>query len=207
MTSSPSFLLGALVTTIASAALLGAQRPDSSRMVRFDAAIGVSMNSPADVNQRPKCDQLGLPCTSPKTLPDGGLLLQAAVEGIPHVAIVAEASTYVNGWDTTGVDRALTNHVSALLAGARLVTDTRILAWHKDSTRYRAFVQALVGPEASTVLPTRFAIQPGAGFDGKVGWPPAWVRIEYDYRWTRGSPRNLSGGRFAAALVVSGPDR
>ena len=182
----------------------------------FDAALGISMGGPADVNLRPKCDELALPCESPKTIPDLGFVLQVALRATDNLALVAEASRYDNEWVPAGSDRSTANAVSAALAGFRLSTGVRVLTFgqranvrllsfrpHGDTTRYRAFVQLLAGPEASTVVPTRMAWQPGVGFDGKIGWSPGWIRVSYDYRYTRGGPRNLSGGRVLCGLVVS----
>lgn len=196
--------LSALVVVLGTAPL-AAQRADVDRFPLFDVALGPTMSVPADVNQRPKCTELGLPCGTPRTFPDFGLALQAAVQPISYVALVAEASLYQNAWDTVGVNKALTNHVSAIVAGPRLTTNTLALQVYKDTTRLRAFAQMLFGPEASTILPTRFAMQPGAGVDGKLSWPQAWIRIAYDYRFTRGSPRNLSTSRVLCALVFSDP--
>jgi hypothetical protein len=195
-----SALVGVLCTVP-----LAAQRAAAERFPLFDVALGATMSVPADVNQPPKCTELGLPCNTPRTFPDFGLVLQGAVQPVRYVALVVEGSLYQNAWDTVGANKALTNHVSAIVAGPRLTTDTRVLQFYKDTTRFRAFAQMLVGPEKSTVLPTRFAIQPGAGLDGKLSWSQAWVRIAYDYRFTRGSPRNLSTSRLLCALVFSDP--
>ena len=88
-------------------ASLGAQTtPADSGRSAVDVALGVMMATPADVNVRPLCDELNLPCGSPRTFPDFGVVLQLAVTAAPHVAIVAEASRYANRWDTLGVDPA-----------------------------------------------------------------------------------------------------
>jgi hypothetical protein len=206
MNRSLVLIVGLTLAGFADSVPLTAQRVDADRYSRFNVAVGLAMNSPVDVNQPPKCTELGLPCDTPRTFPDFGFVAQATVRATRHIAFVAEASVYGNGWDTVGVDRALTNDVSAIVVGPQLTTGTRTLQWSKDTTRYRAFVQILGGPEASTILPTRFALQPGVGFDGKLSWSPAWIRVAYDYRWTRGSPRNLSGERLLCALVFTFPN-
>jgi hypothetical protein len=167
---------------------------------RTDAEFGVTLDGPAGVNVRPKCVQLALPCISPKTVPDAGIVLQGAIRATDNVALVAEASSYDNEWEPVGSNRSTANHVNAALGGIRLSTGVRA-----DTTRYRVFVQLLTGPEASTVVPTRTALQPGVGIDGKLGWTPGWIRVSYDYRYTRGGPRNLSGGRVLCGLVVASP--
>jgi hypothetical protein len=185
-------------------AALAAQAGDLSQDSRFNIAIGFTLNGPADVNQPPKCAQLALPCNSPKTFPDLGLNVQAVFLATMHFAVAAELSSYNNQWDTVGLNHDLSNHVTALLVGPQFTTAQRALVWGRTTTRYRAFAQILGGPEASTVLPTRFAIQPGVGIDFKLP-PAAWsIRAAYDYRVTQGSPRNLSGSRFLCALVFAG---
>lgn len=190
--------LGALIVLGAPTAAY-AQRTDSA-FNRFDVGFGATIGGPADVNQPPKCTDLGLPCETPRTMPDWGVVVQGAIRANPYTAVVVEGSIYDNNW--VDVSGAAVNHVAALMAGPRLATSTLTFATRKDTTRYRVFAQLLAGREASTVLPTRFAVQPGVGLDGKLRWTPAWVRVAYDYRYTRGSPRNLSGSRVLLAVVV-----
>jgi hypothetical protein len=124
---------------------------------------------------------------SPKTFPYFGLVLQLAASAGAHVAFVAEGSLYDNRWDTVGVS-TLGNHVSALVLGARLGTGLFHLKSGSDEEGIRAFAQLLVGPEASAVVPTRFAIQPAAGIDVRLSPPGLWFR-----------------GSVLAALVVALP--
>lgn len=190
---------------------LGAQTPSADQIrSRFDVAAGVTFNLPKDVNQRPLCTELGLPCLSPRTFPDFGLMVQAAAYATQHLALVAEAGTYANRWDTvstTSIADRRENHIGALLAGPRLVTGLIHLTSlfplaSKDDHGFCAFAQLLVGEERSTVAPTRFAFQPGAGIDFRLSNPSMWIRVTGDYRSTRGGPRNLSTGRTMAGLVV-----
>src|SRR5262249_42436866 len=114
------------VMSTAGAGVLGAQTttPDSAA-TRFDIVVGVMATLPQDVNQRPQCDALGLPCESPRTFPDFGLVVQAAVAAAPRFALVGEASMYTNRWDTVAVTpagQARENHARALLAGPRVMT-------------------------------------------------------------------------------------
>jgi hypothetical protein len=205
-------LLKSIVMALSAFGALGAQRAD--------AAFGVTLGGPADVNVRPKCVELALPCISPKTFPDAGIVVQGALQATDNLALVAEASSYDNEWVPAGRNRSTANQVTAALTGLGLSTGVRVLAFPRgfdlralsfgvrgraDTTRYRAFVQLLTGPEASSVVPTRMAVQPGVGFDGKLGWAPGWIRVAYDYRYTRGGQRNLSGGRVLCGLVVASP--
>lgn len=161
------------------------------------------MQAPADVNRAPTCNELGLPCLTPRTFPDFGVFVQAVAHVSTHVAVAAEASYYGNAWDTTGVDNALTNHVSSAMLGPRFTTAVRPLRLWNDTTMVRAYAQLLAGPERSTAVPTRFALQPGLGIDFKLSAPALWLRFEYDYRSTHGSPRNLSTSRVGSAVVYT----
>jgi len=171
----------------------------------IDVALSVAMNEPADVNHRQKCTELGLPCLTPRTFPDFGLVAQAGISLFEYAGLVAEGSSYDNSWFNTSSNVATINHVGAILVGPRITTGARTLRWYNDTTRFRAFAQVLGGSETSTVLPTRFALQPGAGVDGQLRWSRTWIRLAYDYRFTRGGPRNLSGSRvlFGVALDVT----
>ena len=195
-----------LASALASAPLRGQVARPAIESPRFDVAAGVTFDVPKDVNQRPLCADLGLPCLSPRTFPDFGLLLQAAAYPLEHVALVGEASVYVNRWDTvstTSISDPRYDHIRALLVGPRLTSGLLYVASKKDKEGYRAFAQVLVGEERSIVVATRFAVQPGVGIDFELSNPNMWVRITADYRSTRGAPRNLSGGRGVAALVVT----
>jgi hypothetical protein len=163
------------------------------------------MAAPRDVNLRPLCTELALPCNTPRTFPDFGLALQFAAYRIEHIALVGEASLYLNSWDTVAVkpgNGLRYNHARALLVGPRVTTGLLHLT-SQDTLGFRAFAQVLVGPEASTLTPTRIAVQPGAGVDCRLKYPGAWVRVAADYRSTRGGPRNLSTSRWMVALVAA----
>jgi hypothetical protein len=185
---------------------LGAQTTTADRVnSRFEVAAGITVDGPKDVNQRPLCTELGLPCLTPKTFPDFGILLQVAAYPVAHIALVGEASMYANLWDTvstTTIADPRDNHIRALLAGPRLVSGLMHFGT-KDAEGCRAFAQVLVGEERSAVVATRFAIQPGAGADFQLSNPNLWLRVTGDYRSTRGGPRNLSSGRAMAALVLA----
>jgi hypothetical protein len=193
---------------LAAGATSAAQTPWNERASRSDVAAGIFMAAPRDVNLRPLCTELALPCGSPRTFPDFGLALQVAAYPIDHVALVGEASMYDNRWDTVTVNRVNSrdglryNRARALLLGPRLTTDLLHLT-SQDTLGFRAFAQMLVGPEASTVISTRIAVQPGAGVDCRLKYPGAWVRVGVDYRSTRGGPRNLSTSRWMVALVAA----
>jgi len=178
-------------------------RSDTTHTV-IDAALGLTFNGPADVNQRPHCDELDLPCNTPKTFPDFGVALQLALRATAHIAIVAEVSDYANMWDTVGVGRSANrdNNTVGLLVGGRAMTP-RLYFAGKDSLGFVLFAQLLGGSESSTVVPTRFAVQPGIGFDARLSHPGLSGRWSIDYRSSRGGPRNLSGPRAMLGLVLT----
>jgi hypothetical protein len=194
-----TLLLGSFTAPGAAAAQQGGREQPS----RLNVALGLSMNSPADVNQAPKCVQLSLPCNTPRTFPDFGIAINATYRVAKHFAFAAEASFYGNSWDTTGVSHSKTNHVTAVLAGPQITTGLKKFVWWNDTTRLNAFAQVLVGAEASTVLPTRTAIQPGVGIDFKLPPELIWLRVAYDYRSTQGAPRNLSQSRISVGLAIT----
>jgi hypothetical protein len=197
----------------AAAAPLGAQAhrvPVDT--VRYEATLGLTMSQTANVNSRPACTNLGLPCeTSGREFPDIGFLLEGARHVTSTLAVVVEASLYFNGWDTTdasGTARQQTNEVGALLAGGRLISPALYpFAGGADPVFF--YAQILAGPEASSVAPTRLALQPGIGVYSPLfhspcesRWTDARFRLSWDYRWTRGQPRNLSGGRAVLAVSI-----
>lgn len=180
-----------------------ASQSDNTRTL-IDAAIGFTLSGPADVNQRPLCDELNLPCNTPKTFPDLGVALQLALHAASYLAVVAEVSDYTNLWDTVGVGRSAKreNNAVGLLVGARAMTP-RLYFAGKDTLGFVLFAQLLGGSESSAVVPTRFALQPGVGFDARLSHPGLWGRWSADYRSTRGGPRNLSTARYMFALVMT----
>jgi hypothetical protein len=171
-----------------------------------DVTASISMQSPADVNQRPACQELALPCLTPQTFIGFGFALSAGVYSNDVVGIVGELSTYPNHWAAyeTNCDRAhsvcavnQTNHVHAALAGLKGRTPL-ITGW---STRGRFFAQALVGPQWSDVGPRLRVFQPGIGYDGYLRNGIA-VRVEWDYRSVPRAVRDLSTSRILAGIAV-----
>ena len=189
------FLCGAGASPVA------AQRSRAEE-ARWDVAIGVTLNQPDDVNTRPRCTALNLPCTSPKTMADFGGSVQAVARATTHLSLVAEAGLYANRWIATGAQRSQSNYVSALLIGPRVETVFRFSEARGEEAWVRPFVQLLVGPERSTVLPTRMALQSGVGVDFPIAEGQRALRVEIDYRGTHGAGRNLSAHRVLIAEVL-----
>jgi hypothetical protein len=163
-----------------------------------------SVQAPEDVNQRPACQRLLVPCTTPRTTPDGGVALTLAI--FPHdlVGIVGEGSLYGNEWSTYGNSCSScyvvsTNKVSAVLGGLRLRTPT--LRIHRTSDGVRLFTQVLAGPEWSDETRTHYTLQPGIGLTRYVWNRTAIFHLEYDYRLSHRDPsRNLTTGRLLIGI-------
>jgi hypothetical protein len=173
-----------------------------------ELTAGVSTQLPADVNQRPVCQELGLPCSSPRTFPDFGVAVALAVYPIDAVGIVGEGSVYANGWLAYGRCPFITpnpqpcantqvNQVWSALAGVRVRTPII----RNGGSHWRLFGQALAGPQWSDVGPQRRVFQPGIGGDNDLQNGIA-VHLEYDYRFAPDDRRDLSTGRFVVGISI-----
>jgi hypothetical protein len=179
---------------------------DSRTITELTAAVSIQV--PADVNQRPACLELGLPCSSPRTFPDFGLTGSLVVYPIDAVGIVGEGSMYANGWLAYGRCPFITpstqpcantqdNHVSSALAGVRVRTSLI----RSGGSHWRLFGQALGGPQWSDVGPQHRVFQPGVGGDNYLQNGIA-VHVEYDYRFAPDDRRDLSTSRFVAGIGI-----
>jgi hypothetical protein len=175
---------------------------------RVEVTAGVSIEGPADVNQRPACNQLGLPCLTGRTFPDGGLAIATTVYPSDTVGIVGELSVYANAWDSWGGCPARSgstppcpvseaSQVRSALAGLQL--RTRLI--NSRPRPGRLFAQLLVGPQWSDVGPPQRVIQPGIGFNDYLRNGVA-VHFEYDYRFAPGEKRDLSTVRFFLGIAI-----
>jgi hypothetical protein len=173
-----------------------------------EMTVGVSMEGPPDPNQRPACQNLGLPCLSGRTVPDFGLAIATAVYPVDTVGIVGELSIYANAWESWGgcpprsgstppCPVSEKNQVRSALAGVRLRTPVM----NSGATQGRLFAQVLVGPQWSDVGPIQRVIQPGVGFYDYLKSGAA-VHFEYDYRVAPDEKRDLSTGRFFLGLAI-----
>jgi len=166
--------------------------------------VGLALADFQDVNLRPLCDRLTLPCTSPKTVPDVGLVLGAARNLTETFAVVGETAVYGNVWDSWESVRTTQreiNHVRTLIAGPRVATGF-IHAAGRSPTDFRLFAQALGGVQVSEVEQNGLLMQPGGGVDFNTR-SGLLCRVQADYRLTTArSPRPLSGGRIILALIV-----
>lgn len=177
---------------------------------RTEVLAGLTFEAPMDVNQAPLCRVLALPCTSPRTAPDFGGTLSIAVHVADRFAVVGEFAISLNAWAAfeTGCPPAggstppecpvtQTNDVLSGLAGLRVRTAP---ISHGHDPDMRVFGQVLVGTQASSVGPSRRAIQPGAGVDFYLH-NGITLRVEADYCFAPGGLRDLSTSRFLIGVV------
>jgi hypothetical protein len=167
---------------------------------RVEFAAGITMQTPRDVNLPPLCEELALPCSSPRTFPDFGLSAQLALSLDDWLALAGEVGVFGNQWRAdASASGQRTNLVRFALAGARLQSrNIRRPSWNYA---LRFFGQVLAGYQASTEVPGGSAIQTGLGLD-------TWfsnglgVRVQWDHRFVRKEPRDLSGGRVLVGVVI-----
>jgi len=171
-----------------------------------EIAAALSLNAVQDVNVRPLCTQMALPCLSPKSAPDFGWALAGARNFTNGFAVAGELGAFNNTWDSWQSARSThreENGVFVAAIGPRIATRffrTRARSAPGGSV-LRVFGQALVGVQASELAPTARAIQTGAGVDlaTKRG---AIVRCQFDYRFVERAGRNLPGSRVLIGLVA-----
>jgi hypothetical protein len=180
-------------------------------LYKAEITAGVSMEGPRDVNMRPDCERLGLPCGSGKEFPDFGLLLSVALYPTGVIGIVGELSTYRNGWYSYGKTCAYAgpppcevneiNHVTSTIAGLKVRSRLLTVPAAGPPAHERLFFQLLAGPQWSDVGPIRLAIQPGAGVDHYLR-NGATFHFEMDYRFSPDRERDLSTIRFVVGLEI-----
>ena len=171
---------------------------------------GVFMQAPADVNQPPTCQQLGVPCLTPRTFPDFGAAISAALYPSEIVGIAGELNIAGNAWWSYGTDcepvgggRPATcpvrqsNHIRSALAGIRLRTRLQT----SSATHYRFFAQLLGGPQWTSIGPRRRVLQPGVGADDYLRNGIA-VHVQYDYCFSPDERRDLSTGRYLMGIAI-----
>jgi len=179
-----------------------------------EVTAGVSIQGPADVNQRPTCQELALPCASGRTVPDGGLALSAVVYPGEIVGVVGELSVYANQWLTYGTNCffvgggvpqtcpvTATNHVRAALGGIKLRSRLIRIGSLNGSSHARLFAQALAGSQWTDIGPRQRVLQPGVGLDHYLR-NGVTVHVEYDYRFSPDGGRDLSTSRGLLGIAL-----
>jgi hypothetical protein len=173
---------------------------------KLELSFGVTFNALEDVNARPQCAQLGVPCTRDtmsRTSPEIGVSLSVARNFARGLALVGESSVFGNQWDSP---QSLQHHrseyaaVKALLGGGRVSTRFFDPFGRKDRGM-RVFAQVLGGGAVSPVVPLGPAVQTGVGFDGVSGGRFAF-RMSLDYRAAPRHGRDLSGWRSLIGVTI-----
>jgi hypothetical protein len=156
----------------------------------------VSIQAPAGVNDRPACEQRGLPCLGSERTPDFGLVLSTAIYATNSVGLVAEVSSYDNQFMSNGSKVMQSNHVRAALAGCRLRTPLI----RDRANNFRLFAQIVGGPQWTDVGIHGQVLQPGIGVDTYLH-EGLVVHLEYDYRFGPGDDRTFTTGRFVVGIA------
>lgn len=195
-------VLGLLMATLAPAGVASAQTPGISVGVPSPAgefAVAVTMQSPKDVNVKPLCQQLSLPCISGKEFGDVGWSLSAGYSLTENVGLVGEVAGFQNTWLAAGQSRSSVNSAHSLMAGPRLATRF----FHEGGPHpndSRVFAQLLAGLQVSDLAAAGRAFRIGGGVDVSTR-TGLIVRLGMDYLFTSAPGRDLSGGRFILSLV------
>ena len=190
--------LGIAVAALAALAPLTAQPPPPSR---YEVGLGFTMQTPPDVNLRPHCEAMSLPCGSPKTFPDFGLAATVAAWAASGFGVASEVGAWGNQWrSSSGAEGQETNWVRYAMAGPAL--RSRIFEYTGTAPAYaRVHFEAMAGVLGSTLGAVTRVSQIGVAFDGwtKRG---VWVRFQLDWNDASNTPRDISGGRGLISIVV-----
>lgn len=198
----PRRAYGLFLAMLALPSIALAQGPEVSIGVPSPAAeftAAFSLDGPKDVNLRPTCLQLSLPCSSGKEFGDYGWSLSAGYSFTDNVAVVGEFAGFENFWLAPHQNRDSVNHVHTLMAGPRIAS--RFLhVGTRDPNDLRLFVQVLGGLEVSELDSGGLAFRPGGGVDVSTR-TGILVRVEIDYLTTSAHGRDMSGCRVLLGLV------
>jgi len=179
---------------------------------KAEITAGVTVQGPRDVNLRPDCERLGLPCGSGKEFPDFGLGLSVAFYPGGDVGIVGEVSNYRNDWVAyrTTCPYPLgpppcfvtqTSHIGSALVGLKVRSRLLEVAGLGPPTHGRLFLQLLAGPQWSDVGPRQRVLQPAVGFDHYLR-SGITFHVEVGYRFAPNRQRDLSTSRFLFGLEI-----
>jgi hypothetical protein len=169
---------------------------------KAEFVAAVTMNDFIDVNMKPTCFEMALPCLSGKTFPDVGWSLSGARAINDWLSLTGEIAVANNVWSSQlGERHPDDNHVYSFMLGPRITTPFM----HKggrDPLDFRLFGQFLFGAETAEVVEGGNAKRPGVGIDmhtrsGMI------VRMQYDYTLVQqaNQPRKLSSGRLLVGVV------
>jgi len=187
----PRYHLLALAAVLATASGADAQLPPLPATGPFELGLGLTMQSPEDVNLSPKCVELSLPCDGRKGFPDAGISATVGAYLPVGLGMTAEFGMYGNRWKSSAGKE--TNRVVHGLGG--LGFRTRLIEFgSRQPVFMRARVNALGGVQNSTVGGEEFVFQFGFAAEGRVR-PGFWLRAGFDFRVGEDRYRELSGGR------------
>jgi hypothetical protein len=175
-----------------------------------EVGSGGLIQGPRDVNQQPDCGRLGLPCVSPRTIPDFGVALLGTIYPSEIVGIAGEFAVFENAWVANGTNCgpaggqvpptcpvSQINHGRAALAGLKV--RTRLIK--SGATNWRLFGQVLSGPQWTDVTARRRVLQPGVGADDYLR-NGITLHVQYDYTFAPGETRDMSTGRFLVGVAL-----
>jgi len=197
-----TFVLAALgVAGAASAQDPGFQLTPGIDTPKAEFVAAFTMNDFRDVNLKPTCLEMALPCGSGKEFPDVGWSLSGARAINDWLTLTGEIAVANNTWFATPASHYVDNHVYSFMLGPR-VTTPFMHKGGRDPLDFRLFGQFLFGAETAEVVEGGNAKRPGVGIDmhtrsGMI------VRLLYDYTLVQqaNQPRKLSSGRLLAGVV------
>lgn len=186
------------VALCAAARVVSAQGLHDDELPTGDVTAALSLQAPRDVNVKPYCLELSLPCGSPRTFGDLGWVLSGGRQVNDGLGIVVEVGMYDNHWESVrGPEQ---NIVRYLATGVRLGTPFMRLG-RRERSRSRFFGQVLIGAIGSDNVRGGLLIQPGGGMDVRTARGVV-LRVELDYALAPAGIRNLSTGRALFGVVI-----
>lgn len=175
-----------------------------------EVGAGGLIQGPRDVNQPPDCERLGVPCLSPRTVPDFGIAVVGTIYPSEMVGVAGEFAAFENPWVAYGTNCppagghvsetcpvSQINHGRAALVGLKL--RTRLI--RSGTTNWRLFGQLLGGPQWTDVRVRRRVLQPGVGADDYLRHGMT-LHVQYDYTFAPDDRRDLSTGRFLVGVAL-----
>lgn len=168
-----------------------------------DVGVAFTLNGLPNVNARPDCEELGLPCTgSGKTVAGGGWAVVGSRNFTEHVGVTGEVGLFHNLWDSAQsihTSHREDNVVHFVMIGPR-VSSAFQSSGGRSRSEARFFGQCLIGLAGGDVVIGGRALQPGAGLDVRLP-SSVIIRIQLDYTFVPSSGRSISGSRALFALV------
>jgi hypothetical protein len=198
-----TFVLAALAMAgAASAQDPGFQLTPGIDTPKAEFVAAFTMNDFIDVNLKPTCLEMALPCLSGKEFPDVGWSLSGARAINDWLSLTGEIAVANNTWSSHPASRHPDdNHVYSFMFGPR-VTTPFMHKGGRDPVDFRVYGQFLFGAETAELVEGGNAKRPGVGIDVHMR-SGMIVRLQYDYTLVQqaNQPRKLSSGRLLAGVV------